>query len=460
MTTLAKRIAQANIARAKLETGSEEFWGSSAALEAMQFQNLVKEFEQGSDLMYSIESLSENFFSKGESVSEYEAHLYQVSVEAALIAAGVDIPIEAIVPSFEAEKAENHKEEAKAKSSGLLKRAMEWLADLFSRLSEFFSGLWKKWTGKEEAIKSKVDDLKKKAEDINEKAKGSKAESKTENKPSASRLSHDKDAEKGTFVGKGGIKEKNSPLKHSRNDTVNPSSLHTRDKAHMTEQEYQAHKENHERSLPPLPKTIKVPESVFRTVADAEGKIGDILAHIDAVLSDEEKVFTEFDEKVLDPIFKAAAAGLKEGPGAEDDKRPAMTSKKMLQIGELFRGEGKVFNVTPVAKIVITNQSRGNDEVRLRVTTRYAYKGNGKNELPFLSMADVNKALGMFDRYETATSGGAADAAAEIRGIGSAVSQVAHAVSQIYLLRGDAVLGILKYLNIQLSVHSGRFYRG
>lgn len=102
---------------------------------------------------------------KDTGMDEQAAELYKISVESVLRMSGIDVPVEAFVPAFEAGMSrKDYSAEAEEKSKGILKRIWDWIVNAFKRFGAMMTRLKNRLLGRTEAMKKKADHVAAEAE--------------------------------------------------------------------------------------------------------------------------------------------------------------------------------------------------------------------------------------------------------------------------------------------------------
>lgn len=176
--SLLTKIAKRNIGDVRLGEYSEEAIAllSAEAADALyeQQQDLqeLKENHQelsnglvaASGLSELVEKTTQTYAEKG--LDDNAAELYKVSVECFLAASGLDLPIEAVVPSFEDGKPEENKEAVKDKGGNVIKRIYNWVVAAFSKLIEMIRSYFEKSKRTKENLTKLCEELGKKVDAI------------------------------------------------------------------------------------------------------------------------------------------------------------------------------------------------------------------------------------------------------------------------------------------------------
>lgn len=440
------------------------------SLEMASLESCLREFEQATDLIYSIESLTREFFTKGDNITEYEAHLFQVSIEASFTAAGVNLPAELIVPSFEAAEATaDAKEKVDEKKEGLFKRLFKWLGERMRAAADWIKKLFGRFKKADETIEKKVEDLKKKAAAAEEKQNTAYAQ-----------IGHDPNAKKGAGdrTHYNDVKEKDAG-KHGRSDSYDKQEPADNGSSKSEQKPAEKPKES-EGAVRTPSKTVRlegalgqnISEEVLRTFTGRNGKPVDIHSHMETVLQSADRVDDEFHDLIQKTLDYARP--ITEGKGATIPNREGnSTLPRNLGITQ-----GKLdFVISPCAKVSIVDETRKSG-MKLKVRTEYAYKGTLPNELPRIEPKKANEILGLFDKYQVSTrrtrwgkvvtrleeaakmyenmattykdAGNKADSN-QLKEVGAVVASIATAPAQFEEVRYRSIGGVLNYLNLCLT---------
>lgn len=466
--SLLKSIVTGNTNQSSFESVAYDDITREFSFELASLESSLREFEQTTDLIYSIESLTREFFSKGDTITEYEAHLFQVSIEASFTAAGVDVPSELIVPSFEAAEATaDAKEKVDDKKESLLKRLYKWLGEKLRAVAAFFKRMLGRFQKADEAIDKKVDNLK---------AKAKAAEN------GHAQLQHDPDGKKGAFY-KDTTVEKDRG-NHGRSDSDgNHGSYADAVGGGKKEDDKPAAKEvpNVKRSLS---KTVlvaggagaNISADVLRTFTGSNGKPVDLHQHIGTVLTSIDSVVEEFKGFIEASLKYSKSA--RDGAGAQvSDKDKAAGTKQLMN--DLGLGSGKVeFAISPCAKVVVVDETRSSG-IKLKVRTDYAYTGTLPSALPRIGGKEANAILRVFDEKEAGSHSGKVrwgkiedkleeaakiydDLAATYKGagnktdaeklkaVGAVMTVISSVPSTFERVRYNSINGVLNYLDVCL----------
>lgn len=123
--------------------------------ETKKMEEKQKEWEEGGRVHASLESLLHGTIDtyRGNGMNEQALNLYQLSVESALIAAGLNIPASVVVPSFEAADTQLAVvDKVEKKGGGILKTILGWMMKAF----KYISGAVKKFVNLFRSNKKKV----------------------------------------------------------------------------------------------------------------------------------------------------------------------------------------------------------------------------------------------------------------------------------------------------------------
>lgn len=453
------------------------------SLEMASLESCLREFEQTTDLIYSIESLTREFFTKGDNITEYETHLFQVSIEASFTAAGVDIPSELIVPSFEAAEATAAaKEKVDDKKEGLLKRIFQWLGQKLRAAADWFKKLIGRYKKADEVIEKKVEDLKEKVKT---------AETKHSDSSTAhAQLGHDTKSKKGAGdrTHYYDVKEKDGG-KHGRSDSDGRADVARSVEDAIAEK-------NGKDVRQPLPKTVKINSSgtgvnadVRRTFTGKNGKPVDLRSHMDKVLSSIGAVVEKTDGFLEHCLSMSSATkdGVAElgdkGQGDAAVKGGQAFHKSTLREAGLANGRLEL-EVSDCAKVTVVDETRSSGP-KIKVRTEYAYSGNLADDLPMIARSEMYAILGLFDKYNGKTpsnysskiitklengakvyeemaakySGAGNKADAErLKSVGALLSAAAQVPAQFNHVRYESINGVLQYLNVCVTMHTSGKY--
>lgn len=123
--------------------------------ETKKMEEKQKEWEEGGRVHASLESLLHGTIDtyRDNGMNEQALNLYQLSVESALIAAGLELPASVIVPSFEAADTQLAVvDKVEKKGTGILKTILNWMLKAF----RYISGAVKKFVNLFRSNKKKV----------------------------------------------------------------------------------------------------------------------------------------------------------------------------------------------------------------------------------------------------------------------------------------------------------------